>query len=103
MKHSFEKIVRSLSFTFLILFVFFLNLQKAVAIDNSLIQKKSIELETQIPDTEIPDTKIAINNDKKINLDDVKNFINTWKTSWEQQNFESYINLYSLNFKNNSG
>ena len=103
MKHSFEKIVRSLSFTFLILFVFFLNLQKAVAIDNSLIQKKSIELETQIPDTEIPDTKIAINNNKKINLDDVKNFINTWKTSWEQQNFESYINLYSLNFKNNSG
>ena len=89
-----------LSFISLIVVAVLLNFPKAEAIENALIQNKSIEAETQIPDTEI-----AANNNisNENSVDDINKFISNWKASWEQQNFESYINCYSLKFKNNNG
>src|SRR6056300_1711260 len=100
MKFYFINIIALLSFISLILFAELLNFPKAEAIDNALIQNKSIEAETQIPDTEIA-ANDNISNENSV--DDINKFISNWKASWEQQNFESYINCYSLKFKNNNG
>lgn len=71
--------------------------QKNIEIANNLkIKYDAIKIDE--PDSKKIDTAI-----KKIDLVEVESFINFWKTSWEQQNFESYINYYSLKFKNNNG
>ena len=100
MKLYFINIIALLSFISLIVVAELLNFPKAEAIDNALIQNKSIEAETQIPDTEIA-ANDNISNENSV--DDINKFISNWKASWEQQNFESYINCYSLKFKNNNG
>lgn len=71
--------------------------QKNIEIANNLkIKYDAIKIDE--PDSKKIDTAI-----KKIDLVEVESFINFWKTSWEQQNFESYINCYSLKFRNNNG
>ena len=68
--------------------------------------RKNIEItkqankESEAPQIQEPDSKNTSNN---ISLTEIESFIDGWKTSWEQQNFESYINCYSLKFKNNNG
>jgi len=52
---------------------------------------------------ELDSKKIIENTSNNISLTEIESFIDGWKTSWEQQNFESYINCYSLKFKNNNG
>ncbi len=72
--------------------------------------RKNIEItktasnESEAPKIQEPDSKNIIENtSNNISLTEIESFIDTWKTSWEQQNFESYINCYSLKFKNNNG
>lgn len=72
-------------------------IQKNIEIANNL-KSKYDAIKIDEPDSKKIDTAI-----KKIDLVEVESFINFWKTSWEQQNFESYINYYSLKFKNNNG
>ncbi len=72
--------------------------------------RKNIEItkkannESEVAKIEEPDSKNIIEKtSNNIPLAEVESFIDDWKTSWEQQNFESYINCYSLRFKNNNG
>ncbi len=72
--------------------------------------RKNIEItkkasnESEAPKIQELDSKDIIENtSNNISLTEIESFIDTWKTSWEQQNFESYINCYSLKFKNNNG
>ena len=72
--------------------------------------RKNIEItkkasnESEAPKIEELDSKNIIENtSNNISLTEIESFIDGWKTSWEQQNFESYINCYSLKFKNNNG
>lgn len=72
--------------------------------------RKNIEItkkasnESEAPKIQELDSKNIIENtSNNISLTEIESFIDGWKTSWEQQNFESYINCYSLKFKNNNG
>jgi len=72
--------------------------------------RKNIEItkkasnESEAPKIQELDSKNIIENtSNNISLTEIESFIDVWKTSWEQQNFESYINCYSLKFKNNNG
>ena len=72
--------------------------------------RKNIEItkkasnESEAPKIQELDSKNIIENtNNNISLTEIESFIDGWKTSWEQQNFESYINCYSLKFKNNNG
>lgn len=72
--------------------------------------RKNIEItkkasnESEAPKIQEFDSKNIIENtSNNISLTEIESFIDGWKTSWEQQNFESYINCYSLKFKNNNG
>ena len=72
--------------------------------------RKNIEItkkasnESEAPKIQEFDSKNIIENtSNNISLTEIESFIHGWKTSWEQQNFESYINCYSLKFKNNNG
>lgn len=72
--------------------------------------RKNIEItkkasnESEAPIIQELDSKNIIENtSNNISLTEIESFIDGWKTSWEQQNFESYINCYSLKFKNNNG
>ena len=91
---------------------------KSVKTKLSLIKKlfnfqpirKNIEItkkasnESEAPKIQELDSKNIIENtSNNISLTEIESFIDGWKTSWEQQNFESYINCYSLKFKNNNG
>jgi len=66
--------------------------------------KKKANNESEVAKIEEPDSKNIIEKtSNNISLAEVESFIDAWKTSWEQQNFDSYINCYSLRFKNNNG
>ena len=72
--------------------------------------RKNIEItknannESKVAKIEEPDSNNIIEKtSNNIPLAEVESFIDAWKTAWEQQNFESYINCYSLKFKNNNG
>ncbi|MDA0670784.1 MAG: tetratricopeptide repeat protein [Proteobacteria bacterium] len=52
---------------------------------------------------ELDSNNIIEKTSNNIPLAKVESFIDAWKTAWEQQNFEAYINCYSLKFKNNNG
>src|SRR6056300_1456822 len=66
--------------------------------------KKKANNESEVAKIEEPDSKNIIEKtSNNIPLAEVESFIDAWKTSWEQQNFDSYINCYSLRFKNNNG
>jgi len=72
--------------------------------------RKNIEItknannESKVAKIEEPDSNNIIEKtSNNIPLAEVESFIDAWKTAWEQQNFEAYINCYSLKFKNNNG